>query len=375
MTEHKKEIDLSSAFKVLLDNKKKIGISTVVTTFVAILYCLFATPIFMAQAIINPPKLTDAGTSFSQVISGLNALGGSGGGLLQKTDADVAIAILNTNAVKTMVVDKFNLIQRWKQQNKELARMALSSSVQLISDMKSGFVLIDVYNKDPKLAADIANYYTLALGQAINNVAYARANQRYTFYQNQLESAFLLLSQAEDELRKFSESNGVVAGQQTQVLSGISAQLQAQLIAAQVELRRMSYYAGAQNPDYLALESQVSSLKHQILSLNNQDADTNIAIPVGLAPKLANEYIRLMRNFKFKELVYEVMLKQSKAAQLDAQSEMEPLAIQIIDPAIVPLYKAKPKRLSILIIGFIFGLIVSSIYFIVRNRKKIIVEV
>lgn len=371
MPEHKKEIDLSKLIPILITNKKPIGIVTVITTTLAIIYCIFATPIFMAQAIINPPKLTDAGTSFSQVISGLGSFG-AGGGVLQKTDADVAIAILNTNVVKNLIIQHLGLIKLWKSSNDEQARGALSGLVKFVPDMKSGFVAINVYNKDPKLAADIANYYTVALGQAINNVAYARANQRYTFYQNQLESAFSSLSQAEDALRKFSESNGVVAGQQAQVLAGISTQLQARLISAQVELRRISYYAGSQNPEYLSLESQISSLKQQLASINSQDIDSNIAIPVGLAPQLANQYVRLMRDFKFKELVYEVMLKQSKAAQLDAQSELSPLAIQVIDPALVPLYKAKPKKQLITVGGFLFGMLSSCIYFIIRNRQQLI---
>ncbi len=370
-----KEIDLAKVVEVLKDNKKPIGIVTGVTTLLAIIYCIFATPIFTANVLINPPKLTDAGTSFSQVISGLGVLTGGGGGLLQKTDADISIAILNTNAVKDMVIKQFNLIVLWEKKDIELTRRSLAGIVKFIPDMKSGFVEIDVDNKDPKLAAAIANYYTVALGQAINNIAYGRANQRYQFYQKQLGNAIVSLDRAESALRVFAEKNGIVAGQQAQIIAGISTQLQAQLIAAQAELQSMSYYASPNNSDYLALESQIQSLKQQLQSLNNQDVDGNIAIPVGLAPTLANEYIGLMRDFKFKELVYEVMLKQSKAAQLDAQSEIMPLAIQVVDPAQVPLYKSKPKRLKIVLGSMLLGLIASSIYFIIRNRKNIIVEV
>lgn len=372
MPEHKKEIDLSKLIPILIANKKPIGIVTAITTTLAIIYCIFATPIFMAQAIINPPKLTDAGTSFSQVISGLGVVSGSSG-LLQKTDADISVAILQTISVRDLVIKKFNLQKLWNVPNLELTRLRLSGMVKFVTDMKSGFVAIKVETPSPELAANIANYYTVALGQIINNIAYARANQRYSFYQEQLESASLALSQSETALRLFSESNGVIAGQQSQVIAGISTQLQARLVSAQIELRRISYYVSPQNPDYLSLESQIYSLKHQLAALNNQSIDSDgLVIPAGLAPNLANQYIRLMRDFKFKELVYEVMLKQSKAAQLDSLSEMGPLVIQVIDPAVVPLYKAKPKRLFIVVGGLAFGLLSSCIYFIIRNRKQLI---
>lgn len=366
-----KEIDLAKVVAVLKDNKKPIGVVTAVTTLLAIVYCIFATPIFTAKTLINPPKLSDAGTSFSQVISGLGVLTGGGGGLVPKTDADITIAILNTTTVKDMLIRQFDLIKLWDKKDIELTRRSLAGVVKFIPDMKSGFVEIDVDNKDPKLAAAMANYYTIALGQAINNIAYGRANQRYQFYQKQLGNAITSLNKAESALRVFSEKNGIVAGQQAQIIAGISTQLQAQLIAAQAQLQSVSYYASPNNSDYLALESQVLSLKQQIQDLNNQGGD-NIAIPVGLAPTLANEYIGLMRDFKFKELVYEVMLKQAKAAQLDAQSEIMPMAIQVVDPAQVPIYKSRPKRLIVLVVSTFVGFLFWSLVVIGLNRKKII---
>lgn len=374
MNSSQKEIDLGKVVEVLKENKKKIGICTGISTVIAIIYCIFATPIFTARALINPPKLSDAGTSFSQVISGLNALSG-GGGILQKTDADITVAILNTNYVSDFIIKEFNLIKVFDVKDIERARKILFGMVKFVPDMKSGFVLIEVSNKDPKLAADIANEYTTALGQSINNVAYSRANQRVIFYNKQLESATASLNSAEDSLRSFAESNGILAGQQSQVIANISTQLQAQLVATQMQLQSMNYYANTANPDYQALQAKIVSIKKQLDQLNNQNTDDNIAIPAGLAPKLATTYVRLMRDLQFKQVVYDVMMKQLKASQLDAQSEMVPLAIQVVDPAQVPLYKSKPKRLFVIIMGMIFGLLLSSLYFILYNHKKFIVNV
>ena len=80
---------------------KPIGIVTGITTLIAIAYCVFATPIYTAKTVINPPKLTDAGSGVAQALSGLAALaGGGGGGFIAKTDADVAVVLLNTAALK-----------------------------------------------------------------------------------------------------------------------------------------------------------------------------------------------------------------------------------------------------------------------------------
>ncbi len=367
-----KEIDLSKAILVLKENRKKIGISTGVVTLIAILYCIFATPIFTATALINPPKLSDAGTSFSQVISGLNALTGSGGGgILQKTDADIATVMLKTNAVKDMVIDKFNLVNKFKVKDIEKARKILDGKVKLIPDIRSGFIEIDVDDEDPKLAAAIANYYTIALGQLINNVAYSRANQRYQFYQQQLAHALISLNKAESDLKDFAKRNGIIAGQQVQVIANISMQLQTQLVVAQYQLESMRYYVNTDNPDYLALQTKINSIKTQLDKINNQTGGEDIAIPSGLAPELANQYLNLMRDFVFKELVYNVLLKQSKASQLDALSEVVPLSIQVIDPAQVPIYKSKPRRARLLFTAFTLSAFFSGLYFLFKNRNFI----
>lgn len=372
-----KEIDLSKVVSVIKDNKKQIGMLTVVTTLIAIIYCIFATPIFTAKTIINPPKLSDAGSGISQALGGLAALAGGGGGLLsQKTDADVAIAMLNTDAVKDMVVGKFNLIKYYKAKNIELARRALVGSVKFIPDMKSGFLEIDVDDKDPKLATNIANYYNIALGQLISDVAYGRSKQKMQFFDKQLTATKASLKVTQDNLKAFALKNGISAGIQAQVITGLSTQLQAQLVVAQSQLQAMSLYATIDNPDYQSLQAKVEGLRKQLDAISGQaNTSDQLSIPAGLAPGLSQQYADLMRDMLMNEEMLKVVAKQYQASRLDTLSEIAPTGVQIIDPAQIPLYKSKPRRLNVLVGGFVLGLIASSIYFIILNRKRIIVDV
>ena len=375
MSKTQKEIDLSKVVEVILENKKPISLVTMVVTLISIVYCIFATPIFTAKVLINPPRLSDSGTSFSQVISGLGVLNSGGSGILnQKTDADIVMTILRTATVQNMVVKEFNLNKILKAENLEIARAKLSQMVLFIPDVKSGFLEIDVDSPDPKLATNIANYYTVALGQAINNVAYRRADQRYKFYQEQLKIAIISLHDAESALRTFTEKNGILAGQQIALNADISTQLQAQLISLQMQQQSIGYYVAEDNPDYQALQVKIDSIKKQLEQLSSQEIDSDVAIPVGLARQLASKYVGLMRDLKFREVVYEVIQKQSKASQLDAQSELAPLAIQVIDVAQIPIYKSKPKRLKVIVGSCFLSIVLMCVYFIIKNRKKIIIE-
>lgn len=376
MEKIQKEIDLSKVVLVLKENRKQIGITSAVTTLLAVIYCIFATPIFTAKTIINPPKLTDAGSGVAQALSGLAALAGGGGGFLsQKTDSDVAIALLNTAALKNMIIERFDLLKYFNAKDIELARTALSGKVKFIPDMKSGFLEIDVDDKDPKLASNIANYYTIALGQLISNIAYNRSQQKMQFFEGQLKVTKQSLTQSESNIKMFIQKNGIIAGQQVQVLASIATQLQSKLVVAQAQLQSLAYYASTDNPEYKSLQAQIDSYKQQLNQLNDRDNTDNIAIPSNLAPELAQQYLNLMRNFVLQEEIYKLLTKQYQANRLDALSEMIPTAVQIVDPATVPLHKSKPKRLKIILGALVLGALLSSVYFIVRNRKKIIIEV
>lgn len=376
MIKKQKEIDLIKVWIVLKDSKKRIGLITLLTTLISIIYCVFATPIYTAKLLINPPKLSDAGSGISQALGGLSLFAGGSGGLLnQKTDADITIAVLKTDALSDLIINKFKLQKLYKKDNLELTRRVLSGQVKFIPDLKSGFVEIDVNNKDPQLATNIANYYAIALGQMISNISYGKSTVKAQFYSDQLNVAKKNLDRAENAIKSFAESNGFTAGNQVEIAAGLATQLQAKLVVAQSELQNMSMYATADNPDYIKLKSQIDSYKAQLDNVNANSQNDSIGVPSRIAPQLAKDYASLKREVVLRQEIYSLIQKQYEANKLDALSEMAPIGIQVIDPAQVPIYKSAPKRLKIVVGGFMLGLFASSIFFILINRKSLIIEV
>lgn len=195
------------------------------------------------------------------------------------------------------------------------------------------------------------------------------------FFEGQLKVTKQNLSQSESNIKAFIQKNGIIAGQQVQVLASIATQLQSKLVVAQAQLQSLAYYASPDNSEYKSLQAQIDSYKQQLNQLNDRDSADNIAVPSNLAPDLAQQYLNLMRNFVLQEEIYKLLAKQYQANRLDALSEMIPTAIQVVDPAAVPLHKSKPKRLKIVLVAIVLGALLSSIFIIIRNRKKIIVEV
>lgn len=372
-----REFDLFRALQVLKDDKKTIVIGCGIVTFLAIIYCIFATPIFTAKILINPPKLTDPGIGLSQMLLG----GATAPGSLNldyystKTDADVAIAMMKTSAVKDMVIKKFDLIKELKVKDIELARNRLENKVKFSSNIKSGFLEVDIDDKSPKMAADMANFYVVALGQLISNVAYDRSKQKMQFFESQMSSVKDEVIKTQDALKAFAKANGIIAGQQLQAVSTLSIQVQAQLVTAQSQLQAMSLYATSNNPEYKSLQATINSLKTQLDKLSGQsNAADQLPIPPGLAPDLAQQYKNLLRDALVYEEIYKLLVTQYQSAKIDVISEQTPSIIQVVDPAQVPIHKSSPRRLKIIFSSFILGIFLSIVYILAKNRKILIVH-
>lgn len=375
-----KEIDLVKLWQVLKLNQKKIWQTTSVTTIIAIIYCIFATPIFTAKVTINPPKLSDAGMGMNASL-GLGALASLGGGdglLSQKTDADVATALLQTTQLKNMIINRFNLVKYYDKKDIELTRKYLDKKVVFVPDMKSGFLEIDVDDKNPKLAMDMANYYVDALGQVISNSSYNKSNTKQKFFAGEIDSTKKNLSDAQQKLKSFVLKNGIASGMQTGVLSGISMQLQARLVVEEAQLHSMSSYMTTTSPDYIKLQGDIDSIKKQLENVSGQENSANpnsaIPIPANLAPELAIQYTDLMHDVMLDTEVLQILYKQYEAAKIDTLSEIVPTSIQVVDPAVLPLHKSKPKRLRVVLLWFLVGVFLSVIYHVFKNTKAFIVE-
>nr|MBP9742719.1 hypothetical protein [Burkholderiales bacterium] len=241
------------------------------------------------------------------------------------------------------------------------------------ADAKSGFLEIKVEDRTPAIAADLANYYVIALGNLVSNIGLYKAMQKSKFYDAQVAAAKTDLLNAQNAVKAFLNTNGVTAANQTIIAAGISTQLQAQLAVAQSQLHAIERYATVDNPDYKQLQSQIAGLNAQIISLSGTKKD-EIAIPSNLAPALAQDYLNLAMQVAFRGEIYNLLMKQYEMNKLDTLSDQQPLAVQIIDPAVVPIYKSKPNSLKIIWIVLLLAVLMAILFILVKNHKLIYVK-
>lgn len=350
---------------VLSRRRRLILISTLGAAVLTAVVVFLLPSRYTATTLVLPPGQN---SSMSSALMG--QLGGSsalasvaGAGLGIKNTGDMYVSLFRSRTVEDSMIQRFNLMQRYRQTVLSSARSEFEQNSTVIFGTKDGLIRITVTDKDPRMAADLANGYVDEFRKLSSGLAISEASQRRLFFQQQLLEAKTNLSKAEEALKQTQESTGIIQlDSQSRSLIESSSTLRAQIVAKEVQLSAMSSYATANNPERVVVEEQLSALKAQLakISGNGQSGDSDPIVPKGKAPGAALEYLRKVRDVKYYDTISELIAKQFEVAKLD--EAREGAIVQVADVAVPPDKKSSPHRLLSVLLVTLLAFIASALW-------------
>ena len=354
------EIDLLDLALVLAKHKRLIIGIAFVACLVALILGFIMTPIYRAETHLVPPQSL-AGQLPSSILTMIppefRTLAIQSGAI--KTTADLVAGIAKSRTLVDNIIDKFNLMDYYHAEKRDAARSALSGAISAKVDEKTSLITIAVEDKDPVMAADMTNAIADELQNLLQGLALTQVSQQRLFLENQLKQAHHNLMQAEEEFQKYQAQSGLLnVDVQMQALIDSIANIQAQIAVKEVQLKAARTFATAQNPEIKRLQAELAGLKKELKNLEAKAGrdNPNFIPAFEEIPKAGMEYARRLRDLKFQETLYETLLQQYQAAVMAEASEG--LVLQVIDPAIPPELKIKPRRKLMLIVAGFLGLFV-----------------
>ena len=350
------EINLLDLLIVLVKRKGLIIGITLGIALITAIVSFTMTPIYKAETKILPPQQGSSSMT-SQLLSQLGGAASFIGGTVGvKSSNDLYIAILKSRPILDNIIDKFKLMELHKAKSREDTRKALIGVLKMQDDKKSGIVSVGIEGKDPKMAADIANAFVDELREYNKRLALTEASQRRLFFEEQLKDVKEGLIKSEEGMKGFQEKTGAfkIDDQAKAAIEGI-VQLRALIAEKEIQIRVMKTYATSHNPDIQKLEEELKGLREHlsILEAKGSGGNPDVILSTGRIPALGTEYIRKMREFKYKEALYEIMAKQYEMARLD-EAKDAPI-IQVIEKAIPPEKRIKPNRSQMVMIATVAG--------------------
>lgn len=369
-----REIDLLDYLRVLLKWWKLILFS-----FIAA--CLIAGGISFLL-----PRWYTARTT---VLSPQEQVGGLGSMLLAKvpvgelgipsvsTPASIYVAILKSRTVCEGVIRKLNLIPVYKAKNLEEAVLTLSRRTR-IRISEEGVVQLEVTDRSPQRAADIANTYVEELDRVNTELNVSRARNNRIFIERRLAQNRRDLWAAEEALRRFKEEYKTIAlPEQTKAAIEAAAKVKAQIVTAEVELGVMLKTMNPTHPQVLQLQSRINELKKQLAQMEfggtNPNPEDRVYVPLAQVPSVSLELARLTREVKVQEAIFELLTQEYERAKI--QEARDTPTIQVLDRAVPPVKSSKPRRrLIVTVAGTIslFGSVLLAFFleFLRRSREE-----
>ena len=301
-------------------------------------------------------------------LGGLVGAASSVGGL--KNPNDLYVAMLQSRTIADKLIVRFDLKKRFEVVTQDDARNRLDGIANVVSN-KAGTISVLVEDMDPKFAAELANAYVDELSRLTQGLAITDAAQRRLFFEKQLDAAKDDLANAEVDLQKMQEKTGMLQldGQVRGIIGNV-AQLEGTIAAKEVQLNAMRSFATNSNPDLMRMQGEIQGYRAQLEKMKtgkfSQDGD--ILVPTGKIPEVGVEYVRSLRNLKYRETIFEVLSKQYELAKIDEAKESS--NIQILDEAVQAEKKSKPKKTIIILTGFVGGALLALFLALMRDAYR-----
>ena len=349
------EISLLDLLLVVVENLRLLVLGPLAVGLAALGISFMIPPTYTAKTQFLLPQHQQSSASALVQALGVGAIGGLGPGLGIKNPADQYIAFMKSQSIQDAMVDRFDLLKRYDAKFRVDARKAFLNNTKITTG-KDGIILLELDDKDPKLAADMANAYVDELRRMMNRLSLTEAQLRRSFFEKKLKEAKDNLSAAEESLRGTGVSSGVLKTSPGTAVETV-ARLKAGITVQEIKVANMRGYLSENSPEFVQAIKELEVLKVQLVNAEKSDTSSGNIL-----------YVSRFREYKYQETLYELFSKQYELARID--ESRDGASIQVVDTALPPEKKSKPNKATITVISSIAVGFILLLFIFIRNSFR-----
>jgi capsule polysaccharide export protein KpsE/RkpR len=239
--------------------------------------------------------------------------------------------------------------------DKQIRNIASKSEVHRLDD---GSIEIRVTSPNARLAQAVANQFADATNRIAAELTNTAVLQRQEFLEVQLAPALARLERSERDMVRFAKGRNVpdIEGQAEQTVKA-AAELQQQVLGAEVQLAQLRRTATADNPEFRAAVNRLETLRRQLHETTSGRVGAgDLFLSLQESPELRIESTRLLREYTKNEQIYLSLVGALAQAQLDARSEVA--LVGVLDRAVLPSEPMSTSPLLLALAGLLLGTVV-----------------
>ena len=348
-------------FLELMARRRSLIIGIVlVCTMIAVVTSFLLPEWYEAKAVLLPPKDMTLASPNLGYLSELTSLTKGLSLPLTVTPSDVYARMLKSRSMAVGIIKQFDLMSRFKGDNMTEAYETLMyrSSFTVTAE---GLLEVTFIDRDPQIAADIANTFVKELERVNKEIVTSRIRQNCVFVADRLESVQATLDSARQDFEEFQLAHKAIDfSQQTRLAIEQAIGLKVQLAELDVNLELSESKLGIDNSALLELRQRRNTIREQLHLLEHSNADSSFfSLPISSIPSLRGQYEVLYSRVQVNESLYQMLLEQYE--QVKFQEQEYASTISVLDWATPPEIRSRPKRTLIVVATFVLSLLLSII--------------
>lgn len=329
-----------------------------IVTLGAVVVSLVLPSWYEAEALLLPPKDVSVGLDQLSKLSEVMSVTGGLNLPIMVTPSDVYARILRSQRVTDRIVEKFNLKARYDTKTWVDTYLEYASHTKF-RVTEEGLVSVKVEDRDPQVAADMANAVVDELNSVNQEIVSGRARRNRQFIEARLTEIKAKLDTTRGELEQFQAAHRTVDfDAQTKLAIDQASDLKVSLARVDLEIAMGEQSLGKDNPELIERKQRREAIQHQLKRLETGGSDTSyFSLPVSSIPSLKGQYELLYGRVRVTESIYNMLLEQLERARI--QEEEQSPTISVLDRARPPEIRSRPKRTMIVASAFGISLILA----------------
>ncbi len=382
--EHPQELTLELLISLFKFHRKFILTFIISSLIIVGIYSYIMPQEYQSSATLLPPEKSSSGGGLSSFLQSVSGGGGLVLGNLGKSNqSQVFSEILKSRAAAMYIDDKLKLSERpeFESPAAELRYDMIRSLIEVEVE-RSGLILVTASAYTPYfagtsdkdsaavLSAELSNAAVDGLNEIVTHKNVSTAKQTKEYIERELSDYKVSLDSIQRALEKFQIENNVLSLEdQFTAIVNQAIQAGAELAKAESDLNLalIEYDAGSQK--VRTLTKQVEFLRRQSEKVQNGGLSSDAyAIPLKDLPEIGRLYADLYREQQVLEQV--ILYLETQRHQEAIREERDLPVIEVLDPAVPPIYRSSPNRKLMLLLTLILSSSVAMLYVSFRAYFK-----
>jgi capsule polysaccharide export protein KpsE/RkpR len=278
--------------------------------------------------------------------------------------------VFDSRILKRKIIETFNLYESYKltkNKNKfETAIKRMRKQVMLASALKGKGIgmsktisySVQCYHTSPDTALQMAEFVFSCLDSAMVNISINKARRNREFIESQYKASQEKLDSIQDAFKEFQVSHKAFdISEQMKLTLKVYAEIKSAAIMNDLKLIALQRDFKGSSPEIAEAQNAKRVYERKLTEFEQNDQH-DVLPSLNMSSELMPMYTNLYRSLEVQNQVSLLLIKELEQARLQEARDVSPIVL--IDPPYKADYKARPKRIPLILtvtLGYMLCLI------------------